>query len=202
MSLACALYCGRPESGGLTPVCSNRRAAALACHRLYLEVRNASPKSALVASSPLRSITSANVISTYRSSWSIALETFSGRHAGSGPSMIRPCDVELGWCAERHADHLSRPPTANLVLELGPRRRGCVPGSAAGGLATGGRDTARAMREQPAHAPARRDMAAVVPPARISCQTAPMCRERSASRRFAASWCRRSSVSPSALMPA
>jgi hypothetical protein len=81
------------------------------------------------------------------------------------------------------------------------RRRGFVPGSAAGGwrqLVENSKGNARTA----SHAPARRDMAAVVPPARISCQTAPTWREYprpAVSRHLGVE---RSSVSPSALRPA
>src|SRR5262245_64718801 len=73
MSLAWKLYFGCPLHGALTPRLRLRRAPALACQRLYLESLKASPNCSHVAFSPTSSSTLVNVISTYKSSWSIAL---------------------------------------------------------------------------------------------------------------------------------
>ena len=91
MSLAWTLYFGWPDSGAGMPL----SAAGARRHwraRAGISLVNASPYSSVVASRPRRSITSANVISTYRSSWSMALETWSGAHAGRSPSMILPLE--------------------------------------------------------------------------------------------------------------
>src|SRR5262245_33703740 len=92
MSLAWKLYFGCPLHGALTPRLRLRRAPALACQRLYLESLNASPNCSHVAFSPTSSSTLVNVISTYKSSWSMALLMRSGVHFNS-PSMILPLDL-------------------------------------------------------------------------------------------------------------
>ena len=92
MSFAWMLYFGCPDSGALMPRLRLRRAPALACHSEYCESLNISPYCSLVASRPTRSITSANVISTYRSSWSIAFSTRSGDHLSTS-SLIFPFDL-------------------------------------------------------------------------------------------------------------
>src|SRR5215470_15911819 len=92
MSLAWKLYLGCPLHGALIPRLRLRRAPALACQRLYLESLNASPNCSHVAFSPTSSSTLVNVISTYKSSWSIALSMRFGVHFNS-PSMILPLDL-------------------------------------------------------------------------------------------------------------
>ncbi len=64
MSFAWTLKSGWPERGALIPRLRLRRAPAFACHRLYFESLNISPYCSVVASRPIRSMTSAKVIST------------------------------------------------------------------------------------------------------------------------------------------
>src|SRR5204862_7671633 len=93
MSLAWMLYFGLPDMGALMPRLRFRRAPAFACHSSYREFLNISPYCSVVASRPTLSITSANVISTYKSSWSIEFLSLSGdqlRYLLRLPSTIFP----------------------------------------------------------------------------------------------------------------